>query len=347
MARMLAREAAAARAGSRRDCSATFLRVSLFAAVLHELASGRGVALATVTAAGGSTPRHLGARMAIVDDGRTVDTIGGGRIEHEVTAVGREVAAGAPARRVRHHLVRDLAMCCGGWMELVVAPAAPAREVLAAAVEAIATRTPVVLSTSIEDGRLAVAPAAGTPSRAPVVADGALRELVAAPERAIVFGAGHVGRALAPLLAALGYEVVVADDGDTGALEVPIAGAARTVDSFAVVDVERAIGPLGAGDHAFVVTRDHAVDERLMVELFERRLDYLGMIGSRGKVGRFRKRLAARGIDAARWDGVHAPIGLDLGAETPAEIAVAIAAELVARRRRGAAGVGRWEPHAG
>lgn len=314
--------------------------MSLFAAVLRELDAGRGVALATVTAAGGSTPRHLGARMAIVDDGRTLDTIGGGRIEHEVTEAGRAVAAGGPARRVRHHLVRDLAMCCGGWMELVIAR--PDRAVIAAAVAAIAARTPRVLTTSIEDGALAIAD--GAAARAPVVEDGALRELVAAPERAIVFGAGHVGRALAPLLASIGYEVIVCDDGDTGALEQPVPGATRTIDSFAVADVERALGPLGAGDHVFVVTRDHAVDERLMTELLERGVDYLGMIGSLGKVGRFRKRTEARGIDPARWAAVHAPIGLDLGAETPAEIAVAIAAELIVRRRRGDSRVGSWEP---
>ena len=160
-----------------------------------------------------------------------------------------------------------------------------------------------------------------------------MRELVAGPERALVFGAGHVGRALAPMLAALGFAVVVCDDDDTGALASPVAGASQHIDSFAVADVERVLGPLGPGDYAFIVTRDHAVDERLLCELLARPLTYLGMIGSRGKVGRFQKRLAARGIGPERWRDVHAPIGLDLGAETPAEIAVAIAAELVGLRR--------------
>ena len=71
------------------------------------------------------------------------------------------------------------------------------------------------------------------------------------------------------------------------------------------------------------------------------------MIGSRGKVGRFKKRLEARGLldgeaGEARWARLRAPIGLDLGAETPEEIAVAIAAELVARRRRGVSVPGDW-----
>ncbi|MBZ0231093.1 MAG: XdhC family protein, partial [Deltaproteobacteria bacterium] len=93
--------------------------MKLYAQVLAALDEGRGVALATVIATTGSTPRHVGARMAVLDDGRTLGTIGGGRIEAEVVAAAGEVARGAPARRLDHHLVRDLAMCCGGWMELV------------------------------------------------------------------------------------------------------------------------------------------------------------------------------------------------------------------------------------
>lgn len=316
--------------------------VSLLADVLAALDAGRSLALATVIGAGGSTPRHLGARMAVDADGATLDTIGGGRVEAEVVAAARAVAAGGPAVRVRHHLVHDLAMCCGGWMEFVIAPARPDRDALAAAVAAVAARRPRVLTTALADGRLTVSEPGADDGRAPRLTTDALRELIAAPPRAIVFGAGHVGRALAPLLAALEFEVIACDDGDTGALDRPVAGATRTVESFALADVERELGPLGAGDHVFIVTRDHAVDERLLRELIERPLGYLGMIGSRGKVGRFQKRLAARGVAAEAWHHVHAPIGLDLGAETPAEIAVAIAAELVALRRRGAVDRAGW-----
>jgi xanthine dehydrogenase accessory factor len=180
------------------------------------------------------------------------------------------------------------------------------------------------------------------------VLDGdALREGIAAPERAIVFGCGHVARALGPLLPPLGFEVIVCDDGDTGALDNAPTWADRVVDSFDVGDLEKAIGPLGPGDHVLIVTRDHAVDQRLLEDLVGRDVGYLGMIGSRGKVGRFRKRLEAKGLDLSRWDRLRAPIGLDLGAETPEEIAIAIAAELVALRRRGVAEAGAWSPPRG
>src|SRR6185503_7421286 len=99
-----------------------------------------------------------------------------------------------------------------------------------------------------------------------------------------------------------------------------------------------------------IVTRDHAIDQQLLERLIGHdELGYLGMIGSRGKVGRFRKRLEARGLldgelGAARWARLRAPIGLNVGAETPEEIAVAIAAELVAVRRRGVPAAAEWTP---
>jgi len=332
-------------AAGRRRCYGC--AVKLFADVLAELDAGRGVALATVIDTGGSTPRHLGARMAVTDDGRGLGTIGGGRIEQEVMAVAREVANGAPARRIKHHLVRDLAMCCGGAMELVVAPAAPMQGAITAALTAWRRRAPALVTTGVDDGVLtvtAVAAAETRPWRRPRLDGDVLREAVAPPDRAIVFGGGHVGRALGPVLRGLGFEVVLCDDGDTGALEPPPAWADRIVDSFALNDVERALGPLGDGDHVFIVTRDHAMDLRLLEDLLGRDLTYLGMIGSRGKVGRFRKRLVAKGHDLRGWDRLRAPLGLDIGAETPEEIAIAIAAELVALRRRGAAAAGTWSP---
>ena len=69
-----------------------------------------------------------------------------------------------------------------------------------------------------------------------------------------------------------------------------------------------------------IVTRDHAIDQRLLEALIDRDLAYLGMIGSRRKIEMFKKRLEVLGFDRARFDRVHAPIGLDIGADTPEEI---------------------------
>ena len=314
-------------------------RLDVFAAVLRALDAGRGVAICTVIGASGSTPRHLGARMAVADDGTQWGTIGGGKIEQVVVDAAKQVAAGAEPRVVRQHLVRDLAMCCGGSMDIVLTPAAPSRAAL--------TSTSGVLVTPIDGTPLTVRePRDGDPPAfRPRVVDGALVERFGVGERAIILGIGHVARALGPLLSDLGFEVIACDDGDTGVTERPL-WSTQFVESFDAVEIERAIGGFRETDRVLIVTRDHAIDQQLLERLIVRDdIGYLGMIGSRGKVGRFRKRLEAKGLfDEARWARLRAPIGLDIGAETPEEIAIAIAAELVAVRRRNAPSAGDWRP---
>ena len=322
--------------------------LDVFAKALAALDGGRGVAIAAVTGAQGSTPRHLGARMAVAADGEQWGTVGGGKIEQLVVAAAREVAAGGEPQVVRRHLVRDLAMCCGGSMEVAITPAAPSRTVI----ETLAgTRTQHVLVTPLDGGSLALrAPGSGDPpAHEPILEGDALVERVGPSDRAIVFGLGHVVRALGPVLDGLGFSVIVCDDNETGAAASAPPWAAQLVESFDAAEVAREVGGFGPQDYVLIITRDHAIDQQLLEQLIgEDALGYLGMIGSRGKVGRFRKRLEAKGLiddsdlGMARWSRLRAPIGLDIGAETPEEIAIAIAAELVACRRRGGPRVGDW-----
>jgi xanthine dehydrogenase accessory factor len=321
----------------------------VFTQALRALDGGRGVAIACVIGAHGSTPRHLGARMVVADDGEQWGTVGGGRIEQLVVASARDVAAGGAPRVVRQHLVRDLAMCCGGSMAVALTPAAASREALAMVT---ASRTPKILVTPLDGGPLSVRPPEPGDPRPhhPVVQGDVLLERLGAAERAIVIGLGHVARHLGPLLAGLGFSVIVCDDGETGATAIAAPWAHATIESFDAADIERGVGGFSVDDFVLIVTRDHAIDLRLLEAMIVRdEVGYLGMIGSRGKVGRFRKRLEARGLldgelGAARWARLRAPVGLNLGAETPEEIAVAIAAELVAVRRHGVAAAADWTP---
>jgi xanthine dehydrogenase accessory factor len=314
---------------------------SVFAAVLRALDSGRQVAIAAVTGASGSTPRHLGARMAVASDGEQWGTVGGGKIEQLVVEAAKQVAAGGEPRVVRQHLVRDLAMCCGGSMEVAITPAAASRD----AVAALAKGGSGVLLTPLDGGSLRLRPPVPGDPRAhqPRIEDGVLVERIGG-ERVIMFGLGHVARRLGPHLAALGFVVVACDDGETGATDTRPAWASDVIESFDVREVESRLGGFGPDDHVLIITRDHSIDQQLLEQLIGRdEIGYLGMIGSRGKVGRFRKRLEAKGLyDESRWARLRAPIGLDIGAETPEEIAIAIAAELVALRRTGQAKVGDW-----
>jgi xanthine dehydrogenase accessory factor len=160
-------------------------------------------------------------------------------------------------------------------------------------------------------------------------------EPVDPPERLVLFGAGHIAGALAPQAVALGFAVTVVDERDEWNTAARFPGCAR-------VDRD-ARGYASAMDvagrtFALVTTHDHALDQDLVERLLPRGLAWVGLVGSRPKAARFFLRFKAAGMDEALFAQLRVPVGLDLGAETPEEIALSIAAELVAvrRGRRGA-----------
>ncbi len=146
----------------------------------------------------------------------------------------------------------------------------------------------------------------------------------------VVCGAGHVARAVVPLARAVGFRPIVVDDLDELATRERFPDAAELVDSFDVRDWKDV--PLDDRTYALIVTRDHAQDQALLEDLIKRDLAYLGLIGSRRKIELFKQRLIARGVDEKRFERLRAPVGLDIGAETPEEIAVAIVAQLIETR---------------
>jgi xanthine dehydrogenase accessory factor len=162
-------------------------------------------------------------------------------------------------------------------------------------------------------------------------------EYVQAQARLIIVGGGHVAQALAPLTHALGFRVTVADDREE-MLESP---AFDTIERlhYDADEIGDALPDLGPQDLVVIMTRDHARDEQALTMLIERPHAYLGMIGSRRKVhtvlSRILRRYDERGQPRPDMSRVHAPIGLALGGRTPPEIAVSIAAELVALRHGG------------
>ncbi len=148
--------------------------------------------------------------------------------------------------------------------------------------------------------------------------------------RLTVFGAGYIAKPLAAIAAGCGFDVTVVDPRPewatperfpTSRLEV------READAYA-----REM-PAESGEYAVVVTHDHAVDQRVVQELLRRPLRFVGMIGSIPKQRKFAQRLKARGCSDQDIARLRTPLGIDIGASTPEEIAVSVVAELVAVRR--------------
>jgi xanthine dehydrogenase accessory factor len=245
---------------------------------MEVLGSGQRAALATVVRTSGSTPQVAGARMLLRADGSTLGTVGGGAIEQAVRDALESCLEGAPSSLLVRELGHDLAMCCGGRMEIFVEP-------------------------------------------------------IEATPRLWLYGAGHVNEALAPLATRLGFEVIVVDEREELNTEARFASARRELLDPAS-QLKRCT--LGERDWVLIATHDHALDEQVLELALQARPRYIGLVGSKRKVFRLIERIVRRRGEAGalpRLDRLYAPVGLALEAVEPAEIAVSIAAELVALRR--------------
>jgi xanthine dehydrogenase accessory factor len=142
-----------------------------------------------------------------------------------------------------------------------------------------------------------------------------------------IFGAGHVSRQIAPLAARVGFMVSVIDDRDDFADPRAFPEASKVV----TIPFEGAVKALGIGDGSYVVivTRGHLYDRDVLAQALRTTARYIGMIGSRRKRDAVYRSLMAEGFTQDDLLRVHSPIGLDIGAETPEEIAVSIVAELI------------------
>lgn len=341
-----------------------------YATVEQSIREGTRVAVATIVALRGSAPREVGTKMLIHPQGRHVGTIGGGCGESDVINAGlRALDDGQPAI-VHVDLTEDISMeslgVCGGIMEVFVEPWGDAELPLLAKLNAAArTQTPVALLTTIDatsapdhrlllygagtrEGSLGEAEDEAVRQAAEMLSVGRSRLIQAGEQRVyvesqtrpphlVIVGAGHIAAPLARLGHLLDFRVTVIDD------RPAFANRARFPDADGIiVDYFRPALealPLDPQSYVVLVTRGHQHDVDSLLTILDRPTAYVGMIGSGRRVRAVFELLEReQGIDPARLDRVHSPIGLDIGAETPAEIAVAIMAEIV-KVRRGGTGV--------
>ena len=146
-----------------------------------------------------------------------------------------------------------------------------------------------------------------------------------------LFGAGHIAGALAPLLLALDFLLTIVDERTELITAERFPGCTLRIESPTALAKTL---PGGRDDHYFIASHNHQLDQDLAEILLPLTSSWIAMIGSRTKVSRFLVRFKAAGMDPALFEKLRAPVGLDIGAETPTEIAIAIAAELVRHRRQ-------------
>jgi xanthine dehydrogenase accessory factor len=158
-------------------------------------------------------------------------------------------------------------------------------------------------------------------------------EVTERPATLLIVGGGHVGQSIATTGAHVGFSVAVLDDREAFANPERFPMADRVICGDFVKELRRF--PIDASTYVVLVSRGHKQDELSLREVVTSGAAYVGMIGSRRRVGTVLTHLEREGYPREALSRVHTPIGLDIGAETPEEIAVSVVAEIIAVRRGG------------
>lgn len=238
---------------------------------------GTPFVVATITGTSGSSPRKVGAKMLVLQDGEVVETIGGGVLERQVISDALEALragrSGVRTYELRQQGEHALDALCGGEATVFLDVHAPQCTLLAV-------------------------------------------------------GAGHVGGKLATLAKLLDYRVVVVDSRADMVTRERLPAA----DELICGDPARlaALVPLTEQVSVVIVTHDHRHDADALRAVLDSPAAYIGMMGSAAKIRTIFDRLREEGVDPSALARVHAPIGIDIGAQTPAELALCIMAEIVA-----------------
>lgn len=334
---------------------------ALFETILDRLRAQRPLILVSILSSSGSTPRGAGAAMLVLDDKTAVGTIGGGAVEHAVQQRAGALLSQKASDSQRYGLTKDdasnLGMICGGSLVVHFQYLGPENKELLAlfekAAELSGQRQSAWLLRRIHNGRTAAmglfyggalhftdafdeAEVRPLLKNRPVLTQGdpaLFVEPIAGGGQVYIFGGGHVSQELVPVLTRVGFPCVVFEEREEFAHPALFPGAEGTVvGSFERVAEKVRLGP---EDYVVIVTRGHDGDRAVLRQAIQSGASYIGCIGSCHKVAATKRALMEQnGFTDEDFVRVCMPIGLEIQAETPAEIAVSIAAEMILHRAR-------------
>ncbi len=331
-------------------------------------ATGAQVGRAVVTSVWGSAPRPEGSSMLATADGALAGSVSGGCVESATAAeIAEAIIRGTPKLitfGVSHERAWEVGLACGGTIKVLVEPTVrpevlaaatgPGGEVLATVVEGVGEGSSARVG---EDGTVAGDLPGGLPSarlrdialealalarsatvtlETPAGPASVFLEVFPRQPRLVIFGGVHIALALVPLAKQLGYRTIVADGRDAFLTRERFPDADELILAWPEEAFER-IG-LDASCHICVLSHDPKFDEPALRLALRSPAAYVGAIGSRKTQAARREWLREEGFTPEEIERMHGPIGLELGGRQPAEIALAILAQMTAVRYGGAAG---------
>ncbi|OWW22909.1 XdhC family protein [Noviherbaspirillum denitrificans] len=314
---------------------------STLSAALDWHKAGHRVALVTVVATWGSSPRPVGAMMCIRDDGQVAGSVSGGCVEDDL--IDRIRREGMPARTgtatygVTKEEAARFGLPCGGTLRLVVEPVDDAGwidEVL----RRITRHELAVREVDMESGAHSIAIAAGNEVCA--LEEGTFRMVFGPRWRLLLIGAGQTSALAAEIAKTLDFHVIVCDPREEffRTWSVPQTDLLTIMPDDAVLALEP--DPRTA---IVALTHDPKLDDMALLEALKSPAFYVGALGSKANTEKRRERLALFDLAPGEIDRLHGPVGLRIGSRTPAEIAVSVMAEIISVRSRMAAMAERTE----
>lgn len=323
---------------------------------LAELENGRSVVRTVIIRTWGSTPREVGADMVVDCEGRIHGTVGGGCGEAEVYELAVELLddpSSTGAALIHVDLTENPdeggEKVCGGRFDVLVHRLDSDEHLdrLKEAVNRLRAGEPLEWQTSWsgvesgfwKEGKVRVdvdcvieigESELDDPDLTTLPSGSTFSEPLGQARTLIIVGAGHIARPLCAMAALVSYRVVILDDRAEYAQSFYFPAASQVVCGAYEVELP---AMLGERTSVVLVTRGHRHDQDCLRLIASHHLEYLGMIGSRRRIDAVFAELVEEGIDADDLRRVCAPVGLEIGAQTPAEIAVSILAQMIQKRR--------------
>jgi len=293
------------------------------------LDGGQRCQLVTVIKTWGSSPRPVGATLAICEDGQVVGSVSGGCIEDDLIARVRDngIEISLP-EIISYGISADEAhrfgLPCGGTIELAIEPLS-SDSGIADLLARLGQGELVERSVVLETGAVTLATAQATAIQR--IEDGVLHTLHGPRWRLYIIGAGPLSRFLAQIAAGMDYRVTVCDPREEyrSGFHIPGVTLVHAMTDDLVIDAR-----LDARSAVVALTHDPKLDDLALMEALKSEAFYVGAIGSRANNAKRRERLKLFDITDAELARLHGPIGLYIGSKTPAEIAVSIMAEMTA-----------------
>ena len=285
---------------------------------------GDRLALATVVSTWGSAPRPRGSHMLVHEDGRFEGSVSGGCVESDILEAAAQVIAGAPFQ-VKEYGVADAAawevgLPCGGRIAVMVQPVSAEGfdpELFDRIEEALTQGETLAVTTDLDTGHSDLRPQE---------TDAVFVNRYAPPRRLLIVGAVQIAQSLAGLARTLGIETVVIDP----------RGRFLTAERFpdTILDdrwPDEAVGAYAPGPATAVVTLSHdtKIDDPALIAALAADTGYVGALGSRKSHAARLERLITAGVPQDQLDRIDGPVGIDIGAVGPAEIALSIAAAMI------------------